>query len=80
MKPEPDTLEEEKQEPEHSGVDTSKLSEDFQQEVEGIMQGATIPELDFIISEATGMKKSMGKSQNKAGLGKDSFSTKDMPE
>ena len=77
---EPDTLVEEKQEPEHSGVDTSKLSEDFQQRVEGIMQGATISELDFVISEATEMKKSMNKSQNKAGLGKDSFSTEDMPK
>lgn len=79
MNDEPDTLEEEKQEPEHSNVDMSKLSEEFQQSTEKLLENATIAELDFVISEATEMKKSMNKSQNKAHLSTDEFSKEGMP-
>jgi hypothetical protein len=76
----PDTIEDEKQEPEHSGQDLTKVGEEFQQKLEELIGEATLPELDFVISEATEMKKKMNKSQNKAGLNLADFSSEGMPQ
>jgi hypothetical protein len=56
-----------------------KVPSDLQSKVTDLLQGATLPELDFIIDEATILKKKMMKSQNKSHLSTDSFSTEDMP-
>lgn len=79
MNEQPDDMTEEEQEPEHEGQDLSKVTDEFQSKVEELIDSATLPELDFIISEATELKKKMNKSQNKSKLNTEDFSTEEMP-
>ena len=75
------TDEQESQNVEQQGeTETSQVTPEYQKEIMALIENATIPELEFVISEATDLKKKMMKSQNKAKLGIDSFSTEEMPE
>ena len=73
----------EEQEPsepkEENSEGSPKVSDELQQKAEELIESATLPELDFIISEATSMKKKMMKSQGKAHLNTPDFSMEDMP-
>ena len=63
-----------------SSEGSAKVSDELQERATEIIESATLPELDFIISEATSMKKKMMKSQGKAHLNTPDFSMEQMPQ
>lgn len=61
-------------------VDESKVSPEFQKEVENLVGEATIPELEYITNKVDDMMKKLNSSQKKSGLMTDKFSTEEMPD
>lgn len=60
--------------------DTSPVSDELQSRMSEILTDATMPELNYIIAEATDLKKKMMRSQEKGKLSTSTFSTEDMPK
>jgi len=56
-----------------------KIPEEFQSKVTACIESATLPELDFMLSEAQAMKHKLMSSQKKNKLATDDFSTTGMP-
>ena len=66
--------EEESQEStQEESMESTSVTPEYQKEVEELIDEATLPELEFVISQATDMKKKLTKSQGKHKLMTDDF-------